>query len=98
MSLMAFGRRKLAVTSGVVFALILSDCATQSNPGVPAQNNPSVRTGKKTFRYTGGKQLLTVPAGVTKITITADGASGAVGHRLATAALRSPGNSSHTIA
>lgn len=77
MSLMASGRQKLAVLSGMVFALILSDCATQSNPGVPAPNTPSVMSGKKTFEYTGGKQLFTVPAGVNKVTITADGASGA---------------------
>lgn len=72
-----FGRQRLAVISSLMCALILSDCATPSNPGALAPNNPSLRTGQKTFDYTGGKQLFTVPARVKKITITADGASGA---------------------
>ena len=76
MNLTGLGHRLLGVLS-VMFALVLSDCATQSSPSVPAPINPSARTGKKTFNYTGEKQLFKVPADVKKITITADGASGA---------------------
>ena len=77
MDFMRLGRQRLALLSTVTFALILSDCAMQSTPGVLAPNNPSVRTRQKTFHYTGKGQTFIVPAGVTKITITADGASGA---------------------
>lgn len=76
MHLLAFGPQRLAVLSGL-FALVLADCATPSNPGLLVPNSQPLMTKRKTFHYTGGKQLFIVPAGVKKITITADGASGA---------------------
>jgi len=69
MEFIGFGRQRPAA---LVFALVLSNRAAQSSPGVPAQNNPNVWTGKKTFHYTVEKQLFTVPAGVASITIAAD--------------------------
>ena len=74
---MDFGRQRVAVLACMMFASILSDCAAQTGPSVLAPNYASARTKqRKTFHYTGAKQLFTVPAGVETITITADGASG----------------------
>ena len=77
MKFVRFGPQRLAAISILIFALILSDCATQSSPGAFAPNSQVISTKQKTFYYTGARQFFTVPAGVTKITITADGASGA---------------------
>jgi hypothetical protein len=73
---MPFGPQRLAVISGL-FALLLADCATQSTPVVLVPNSRVLVAKRKTFHYTGGKQIFIVPAGVKKVMITADGASGA---------------------
>jgi hypothetical protein len=61
---------------------LLSACAPPSNPGAAT---PSVRLqpsdGTAKFRYTGAEQSFKVPPGVTQVTITATGASGATGNR-----------------
>jgi hypothetical protein len=73
-----FHRYLLAPAVGVGSALLLASCVTSSTPVNPLnESGPSVGTHRKTFHFTGGKQTFTVPAGVTKITIVADGASGA---------------------
>lgn len=76
MYVIAFGPQRLAVLCGLL-ALILADCGTQSTPKVLAPNSQILAAKQRTFYYTGKKQLFIVPAGVKKISITADGASGA---------------------
>ena len=75
----ALRRSTLVATSIAVFAPLLSACATSSNGGTPSLTGSGLRfgqTSKQTFHFTGGEQQFGVPAGVTKITITADGARG----------------------
>jgi hypothetical protein len=66
-----------------VAAAMLAGCA-----GSPALVNTPDATGieqvlshHRTFHYTGSEQSFKVPAGVTQVTITATGASGATGNR-----------------
>ena len=78
MNVIDVGRYAMAVTSSGILALALSNCAIRSSPPMPpspatAEDAPP---GSQTFNYTGKKQTFTVPAGVTRLTITAYGASG----------------------
>jgi hypothetical protein len=72
------GRYAMAVTSSGILALALCGCAVRSSSSMPpspvsAEDAPP---GSQTFNYTGEKQTFIVPAGVTRLTITASGASG----------------------
>ena len=72
------GRYAMAVTSSGILALALCGCAVRSSSSMPpspvtAQDAPP---GSQTFNYTGKRQTFIVPAGVTRLTITASGASG----------------------
>ena len=55
----------------------LRDSAECGDAGLQHPSTPLV--GRATFKYTGAKQTFKVPAGVTLVTITASGASGAAG-------------------
>ena len=61
-----------------VCAAFLGGCGASGTAFPPAANAnvPLGAKGSQTFKYTGKKQHFTVPAGVTRVTITADGASG----------------------
>jgi hypothetical protein len=64
-----------------VFTALLCACATSSSSVTPESSilrQPN--DGRATFTYTGAKQSFKVPAGVTQVTITARGASGATGY------------------
>ncbi len=78
MNVVDVGRYAMAVTSSGMLALALCDCAVRSSSPMPpspvsAEDAPP---GSRTFSYTGKKQTFIVPAGVTRLTITASGASG----------------------
>ncbi|MGA8384133.1 MAG: hypothetical protein WB687_02485, partial [Candidatus Cybelea sp.] len=63
-------------------------CATASlltGCGGSALSSPSLTptassSGSQTFNYKGRKQVFRVPAGVKRVTITADGASGSINY------------------
>jgi hypothetical protein len=82
MRLVAFNRHALAATSSAILAALLGACATSSNMGTPGSNDSGLRfgqTSKQTFKFTGGEQEFTVPAGVTEVAIIASGARGSEG-------------------
>ena len=76
-----------SVAIAFVIASALGGCSGESaigpSPSRPAglPGHPPTRTSQ-TFDFTGSKQTFQVPTGVTRITITAMGASGAVGIKL----------------
>jgi hypothetical protein len=72
------GRYAMAVTSSGILALALSGCAIRSTSAMPASpvSVEDAPPKSRTFNYTGKLQTFIVPAGVTRLTITASGASG----------------------
>ncbi len=68
------------VTGATVMVAMLAGCGgTQPRPTVFPPNQASGTQHSQTFDYKGGKQKFTVPTGVTRIKVTASGASGAYG-------------------
>lgn len=67
--------------SGGVIAAFLAGCGGAQSPGGLTPFGPHRGfDSKRTFTYTGSEQKFKVPAGVTQITVTVDGASGAPGY------------------
>ncbi len=58
-------------------ALLLAACSGSHLPSAPSASSQARATNVERFQYTGAQQSFTVPSGVTKITVAADGASGA---------------------
>lgn len=64
-----------------VAAGMIAGCGGSQPPiGAPSGNTSKTVRSHEVFRYTGSEQTFTVPAGVTHLTITARGASGARGY------------------
>ncbi|HEY2476597.1 MAG TPA: hypothetical protein VGI19_17585 [Candidatus Cybelea sp.] len=80
------------VLSGGVAAALLAGCGGAQSTGsaIPVGQH-SRAASKKTFKYTGAEQKFKVPAGVTQITITASGASGAPGFDYGYGGYEAPG-------
>lgn len=74
--------------AAVALTALLCACAAPSSSEVPGiirssanyARNDRAKDEKAVFKYTGAEQRFTVPAGVTKLTVTADGASGSRGY------------------
>jgi hypothetical protein len=62
----------------VIAVVALTGCGG-SQPPIGAYGTTHALSHKRTFKYTGSEQSFKVPAGVTHVTITAYGASGALG-------------------
>src|SRR5579871_3878953 len=78
--------------SGCVVAASLVGCGGSQSPADLAPLGQSgAATGKQTFAYTGSEQTFKVPAGVKRITVTVDGASGAPGYDYGYGNYASPG-------
>lgn len=60
-------------------AVLLSACGGSSVPIATGNtiDNAGAAKGNKTFKYTGSEQMLTVPKGVTQLTVVARGGEGA---------------------
>ena len=70
----------LAFTGGVVIALLAGCGGAQSAAGLAPLGQRGGIASKQTFAYTGSEQKFKVPAGVTQVVVTVDGASGAPGY------------------
>ncbi|HEX4013556.1 MAG TPA: hypothetical protein VHX17_06665 [Candidatus Cybelea sp.] len=78
MMILRFGRYAL---SSCVAATMLAGCGASQPPigAYGVSGAMQVPSHRRTFQYTGKEQSFKVPAGVTQVTITASGASGAAG-------------------
>lgn len=61
----------------ICVAVLLSGCGGFHSTPASVANSQTRATNQQTFSYTGAQQSFTVPTGVTQITVTANGASGA---------------------
>ena len=71
---------RCAFTGGVVIALLAGCGGAQSAAGLAPLGQRGGISSKQTFTYTGSEQKFKVPAGVTQVVVTVDGASGAPGY------------------
>jgi hypothetical protein len=69
-----------AALYGAAVCAFLSGCASSQSAVNPTVGARPLTLQSMTFNYTGGNQTFTVPSGVKKITITANGASGGAGY------------------
>ncbi|MGA8325814.1 MAG: glycine-rich protein, partial [Candidatus Cybelea sp.] len=71
---------RCAFTGGVVIALLAGCGGAQGAAGLSPLGQRGGIASKQTFAYTGSEQKFKVPAGVTQVVVTVDGASGAPGY------------------
>ena len=71
---------RCAFTGGVVIALLAGCGGAQGAAGLAPLGQRGGIASKQTFAYTGSEQKFKVPAGVTQVVVTVDGASGAPGY------------------
>jgi hypothetical protein len=71
---------RCAFSGGVIAALLAGCGGAQSAADVAPFGQRGTFASKQTFAYTGSEQKFKVPAGVTQITVTVDGASGGPGY------------------